>query len=86
MTETSVLAPMAKRVSIIPSVVIGASDIAFIYGMPKSITSFQGHLKLDYKSNNNLVPISVTKTARQTQLQPHSGTSHLSGCRTVGRK
>lgn len=50
MTETSVLAPMAKRVSVIPFIVIGVSDIASIYGMPKSIMSFQGHLKLEFKT------------------------------------
>jgi hypothetical protein len=50
MTETSVLAPMAKMVSVIPFIVIGVSHIAFIYEMPKSITSFQEHLKLEFKA------------------------------------
>jgi hypothetical protein len=50
MTETSILASMSKRVSFVPPIVIGASDITSIYGMPKSITSFQGHLKLEFKA------------------------------------
>ena len=47
MTETSGLDPMAKRVSFIRHVVIGASDIA---SWDAQEYSFQGHLKLDLNS------------------------------------
>ena len=40
MTETSGLVSVAKRVSFLLSIVIGASDVPSGYGIPKCITSF----------------------------------------------